>query len=163
MHPGAAPALLGVHGESVRDARVPLTDAYGAGALALEERMAIGAPRERTSLLLGWLAVRARTAPAPDPLIRATARALAVGPHRRIGALARELHVSERHLRHRVTAQVGYGPKRLGRVLRLRRAMAVANAGAGLAAASHVGGYADQAHFTSDCVALAGVPPGQLV
>jgi hypothetical protein len=38
--------------------------------------------------------------------------------------VAQGLGVSERHPRRLVTAEVGYGPKRLGRVLRLRGALA---------------------------------------
>jgi methylphosphotriester-DNA--protein-cysteine methyltransferase len=56
-------------------------------------------------------------------------------------------------------SQVGYGPKRLGRVLRLRRALAEIQAGSGLAEAAFGAGYVDQAHFTNDCRDLAGVPP----
>ena len=56
------------------------------------------------------------------------------------------LGVSERALRRRVTAAVGYGPKRLARVLRLRRALALAGAGSPLADAAYEAGYADQAH-----------------
>jgi methylphosphotriester-DNA--protein-cysteine methyltransferase len=54
---------------------------------------------------------------------------------------------------------VGYGPKRLARVLRLRRALARAAAGEELAAAAFSAGYADQAHLGHDCRELAGVPP----
>jgi AraC-like DNA-binding protein len=54
---------------------------------------------------------------------------------------------------------VGYGPKRLGRVLRLRRALALARAGEELAAAAFCTGYTDQAHLSRDCRELAGVPP----
>ena len=76
-----------------------------------------------------------------------------------MGTLARELAVSERHLRRRVTDQVGYGPKRLARVLRLRRAIAEVRAGADLAEVAFAAGYADQAHFGNDCRELAGATP----
>jgi AraC-like DNA-binding protein len=32
-----------------------------------------------------------------------------------------------------------------------------------LAAAAYSAGYTDQAHFTNDCVALAGIPPGRFL
>ena len=80
-----------------------------------------------------------------------------------MSGLASELGVSGRGLRRRVTAAVGYGPKRLGRVLRLRRALAAARSGDELAQAAFDAGYADQAHFTGDCRELAGVPPSALV
>jgi AraC-like DNA-binding protein len=71
--------------------------------------------------------------------------------------------VSERHLRRLVNAEVGYGPKRLGRVMRLRRAIAGLRAGGELAEVAFGCGYADQAHFTNDCNALAGIPPGRFL
>jgi AraC-like DNA-binding protein len=77
--------------------------------------------------------------------------------------VADELAVSERHLRRLVNAEVGYGPKRLGRVMRLRRAIAGLRAGGELAEVAFGCGYADQAHFTNDCNALAGIPPGRFL
>ncbi len=77
--------------------------------------------------------------------------------------LAGELGVSERALRRRVSAGVGYGPKRLGRVLRLARALAAARAGDELGRVAFDAGYADQAHFSGDCRELAGVPPSVLL
>ena len=78
--------------------------------------------------------------------------------------VAEQLAVSERHLRRLVGSEVGYGPKRLGRVLRLRRALARVRAGrrAGRGRRTQAG-YADQAHFTNECSALAGVPPGRFL
>ncbi|MGI8713180.1 MAG: helix-turn-helix domain-containing protein, partial [Solirubrobacteraceae bacterium] len=81
----------------------------------------------------------------------------------RLSGLAGELGLSERALRRRVTGTVGYGPKRLGRVLRLGRALGAARAGEDLAGAAFLAGYADQAHFSHDCRELAGVPPSALV
>ena len=64
---------------------------------------------------------RARVRRDPDPLVRAAATRLERAP---VADVAEQLAVSERHLRRLVGAEVGYGPKRLGRVLRLRRALA---------------------------------------
>lgn len=58
---------------------------------------------------------------------------------------------------------VGYGPKRLARVLRLRGALAAAHAGTELGRVAADAGYADQAHFTHDCRALAGVSPSTVL
>jgi AraC-like DNA-binding protein len=77
--------------------------------------------------------------------------------------VAGELGISERQLRRVVEAEVGYGPKRLGRVLRLRRALERVRSGAELAEVAYSSGYADQAHFARDCRELAGVPPGRFV
>ena len=96
-------------------------------------------------------------------MVRAVVHRLASRAEASLPALCRELGISERQLRRRVVSQVGYGPKRLARVLRLRRALADARAGTGLAEAAFVAGYADQSHFTHDCTELAGLPPSALV
>ncbi|MGA2012601.1 MAG: helix-turn-helix domain-containing protein [Solirubrobacteraceae bacterium] len=160
LAPGGAPALLGVSPQDVLDQRLDLAHALGAtgGRLAA----ALDEAGDPVAELRRWLEARARHAPAPDPLVSAAVRRLAGGAGR-LDALADDLGVSERGLRRRVTVAVGYGPKRLARVLRLRRALADARAGAGLARAAFDAGYADQAHFSNDCRALAGVPPSALV
>lgn len=156
FHPGGAPAALSLDAEAVLDARVPVAEAWGDEGRRLEERFAADPSVE---VLFEWVRRRSAGRTHPDPLVRAVMWA----PGRRTGALSRDLHVSERTLRRRVTAAVGYGPKRLSRVLRLQRALAAARAGQELAAAGALGGYADQSHFANDCVALAGVSPSQLI
>ena len=108
------------------------------------------------------LLARAVPAPRPDPLVReAVTRLERSGVA--IAGLAAELGVSERQLRRRVTTAVGYGPRRLARVLRLGHALQAARAGDELARVAFDAGYADQAHFTHDCRELAGVPPSVLL
>jgi AraC-like DNA-binding protein len=143
LHPGAGPPLLGVAAPALRDGRMTAAEVWGDGGERLEE--AAAETGDRVGLLVQFLAARAR-------LERAS------------GAdVAERLAVSERHLRRLVGSEVGYGPKRLGRVLRLRRALGRLRAGAELAEVAHGSGYADQAHFTNECSALAGVPPGRFL
>lgn len=163
LHPGCAPSLLGVSAEALRDGAQEAAGLWQDEGKRLEARVArVTDARARRALLLDWLGERARSAPPPDPLVRAAARSLSSDPETRIAALARELGVAERRLRRRVVSQVGYGPKRLGRVLRLRRALDEVHAGCGLAEAAFGAGYADQSHFTNDCTELAGVPPASV-
>ena len=160
LHPGCAPALFGVSALSLLDAGMPAAELWGDAGARLEEAIfAAHGAQARPAALLAWLAERARAAPAPDPLVRAVARRLGAAPDTRIASLAREFGVAERQLLRRAVSAVGYGPKRLARVLRLRRALADARAGRGLAEAAFSAGYADQAHFTNDCRELAGIPP----
>ena len=163
LHPGCAPPLFGASAEALRDAGVTATQLWGDDGTRLEERIdaASGADRRR-AVLVAWLGKRARAAVAPDPLVRAAARRLSAAPQTRVSWLARELGVTERRLHRRVVSQVGYGPKRLGRVLRLRRALDDVRAGCGLAEAAFGAGYADQAHFTNDCGDLAGASPASV-
>ncbi|MGW5695942.1 helix-turn-helix domain-containing protein, partial [Streptomyces asiaticus] len=69
----------------------------------------------------------------------------------------------ERQLHRRSLAAFGYGPKTLGRVLRLNRALDLARTGLPFAEVAATAGYADQAHLARDVRALAGVPLGRLL
>jgi AraC-like DNA-binding protein len=160
MRPGAGAALLGVDAAGLRDARVPLEAIWHDDGRRLEERVA----RCSRPLDALFTALRERvpqTAP-PDPLVRAAVGRLHQ-PRARIELLAREFDVSARQLRRRFETAVGYGPKRLARVLRLERAIAAVRAGEELALAAAGAGYADQPHFAHDCRALAGVAPRALL
>jgi AraC-like DNA-binding protein len=154
--PGGAPALLGVSAPAQLDQRAPLHAVIGDHGARLEEQLHVAA--DPTATLRAWLLGRSSAAPAPDPLVAATVARLHAG-QTSVVDLAAGLGLSDRGLRRRVTAAVGYGPKRLARVLRLRHALALARAGDELAAAAFAAGYADQAHLGHDCRELAGVSP----
>jgi len=158
VHPGAAPSLFGVEAPALRDGRMTAGELWDDAGRRLEEAAATA--RDPAAQLVAFLYARARGAPDPDPLVRAAATRLERAP---VADVAEQLAVSERHLRRLVGAEVGYGPKRLGRVLRLRRALARLRVGSELAQVAHEAGYADQAHFTNECSALAGVPPGRFL
>ncbi len=160
MRPGAGAALLGVDAAALRDARIPLQDVWDDDGRRLDERLDHSEDRVRS--LLGALGARVPQIAPPDPLVRAAVLRLQE-PRARVEALAAELEVSARQLRRRFETAVGYGPKRLARVLRLARALGAARAGEDLARAAAAGGYADQAHFAHDCRALAGVSPSALL
>jgi AraC-like DNA-binding protein len=153
---GTAPALLGVPAEPVRDERVSVELALGPRGVVLDSALADSRSPVRT--LHGWLSDRAARAEVPDPLVAAAVRRLGRSADD-VAGLAHELGVSDRGLRRRVSAAIGYGPKRLGRVLRLRRALTAARAGENLGRVAFDAGYADQAHFSRECCELAGVPP----
>jgi AraC-like DNA-binding protein len=148
FHPGAAPALLGVSAEELLDARVPFP-------------LPLDCPPD-AGRLARLLVDRLGGASLPDPLVQETTRRL-TRPRVEIAALATDLGVSERQLRRRVTEAVGYGPKRLARVLRLLRAVDEARSGGELARVALDAGYADQAHFAHECRELAGVSPSRLI
>ncbi|GAB1689640.1 hypothetical protein KRM28CT15_14430 [Krasilnikovia sp. M28-CT-15] len=97
----------------------------------------------------------------PDPALVALAAGARAG--RPVAALAETLALSPRQLHRRCQAGFGYGPKALGRILRLRRALALAAGGRRFAEVAALAGYADQAHLCRDVRALAGVPLGTLV
>lgn len=77
------------------------------------------------------------------------------------------MFMSERELRRRFRAAVGLSPKKLERVLRFQRFLALIHTGGwrtlGLARTAVVVGYADQAHLTRESVRLSGLPPAELI
>ena len=95
----------------------------------------------------------------PDRAVQAATTRL-LDPRQRVDRLAAEIGLSERQFRRRVRASVGYGPKTLQRVLRLRRFLQSDRQNLGRAALD--AGYADQAHLTRDCRRLTGLAPGAL-
>ncbi|MEV3919429.1 helix-turn-helix transcriptional regulator [Actinomadura coerulea] len=153
--PGAAPPVLGVPADALRDGRVPLRELWGGEADRLAE--AVAAANDRRAALVA--ALRARMGPA-DPLVAAMAGGLAEGSVR---AVADALGMGERQLRRRSVAAFGYGPKTLQRVLRFQRALGLARAGGPLAEVAYAAGYADQAHFAHEVRALAGEPVRNLL
>jgi methylphosphotriester-DNA--protein-cysteine methyltransferase len=81
-------------------------------------------------------------------------------PGSRISGVAQDLGVSERHLHRRTVDAVGYGPKMLGRVARLRRLIGLsAGAPSSLAERAVAAGYASQAHMSDEVRRLTGLTP----
>ncbi|UVO13685.1 AraC family transcriptional regulator [Mycobacterium sp. SVM_VP21] len=167
LRPGAVGSVLGRPAGELRDARIPFDSEFGAdGRRAVEKLFGTPSPRQRTGLLENLLAAYLTNV---DPLLdRPIAHAVQIlrrRPDLPVTMLAAEVGFSERQLRRRFDAAVGYGPKRLSRVLRFQRLLELLHATDGpprwaeLAMAS---GYADQSHMINECVALAGVPPTAL-
>lgn len=151
--PGAAPPVLGVPGDAVRDVRVSLRELWGGEADRLAEAVAAGRPRDRWSVLVR--AVEERAAGPVDPLVPAVLAGLERGS---VGAVADAVGLSERQLRRRSLAAFGYGPKVLQRVLRFQRGLRLVRAGRPAAEAAYEAGFADQAHFAHEVRDLAGTP-----
>ncbi|MFD6905342.1 helix-turn-helix domain-containing protein [Streptomyces sp. NPDC060077] len=152
--PGTAPALLGVPAHELRDRRVDLADLWPAADVRrLTDR--VGAADDPVRGLEDLaLRLAAETAP-PDPLLGRLVAALAEG--RPVAATADELGVGARQLHRRSLTAFGYGPKTLARILRLRRALALAGAGVPFAETAIRGGYADQPHLARDVRTLTGL------
>jgi AraC-like DNA-binding protein len=163
FQPGAAPAMLGLPASELVDRTVGLAELWGDAALRLQQRLVDDPPATAEAL---EQAVRSRVddAPAVDPVVRGLLSLLAHQPARRgtMAELAHELGVSERTLRRRCEAAIGYGPKMLARVLRFRRAVRLIGAGRSLAETAQVAGYADQAHLSHDLHHFAATTPGDV-
>ena len=155
--PGLGGPALGLPLSELRDMRVDLADLRPDLDTRLEPDLSARAALER---MLETAAALAVAAPA-DPAVQRGVQILG-DPRSRVQPLAGELGLSERQLRRRFHAAVGYGPKTLQRVLRFRRFLAGARPDADLARMAFDAGYADQAHLTRESVRLAGLTPARL-
>jgi AraC-like DNA-binding protein len=163
FRPSAGGPALGVPLSELRDLRVDLADLRrrDAGRLpgTLEPDIALARALDVAAALVAE--------GEPDPALTRAATLLA-DPRARTGEVAAQIGLSLRQLRRRSHATVGYGPKTLQRVLRFRRFVSridAAPAGPGaldLALLAAQAGYADQAHLTRECGALAGLSPAAL-
>jgi AraC-like DNA-binding protein len=163
---GAAPPLLGTSAAEVRDLNVPLDAMWGRYGHSLAEQVGdAGDWRARLAVLLGGLVARRRHAPDLDPVATGVAALLSERPGASLPQLADHAGLSERQLRRRVEAAVGYPPRTLARILRFQhflqtwRATPAHHGHRDLATLAVVTGYADQAHLTRESRRLAGLPP----
>jgi AraC-like DNA-binding protein len=152
LRPGAAGSVLGLPASQVRDQQVDLSHVWGVDTRTTE-LMTEASPGERLGLLTREVL---RRHAAPDPIVVAAAGAMG-RPFARVGDVAADLGVSERQLRRRTLAAVGYGPKTLARVVRLRRLIALH--GEELAIRAVLAGYASQAHMNEEVRRLTGTTP----
>ncbi|MDQ1510111.1 MAG: hypothetical protein QOG50_1955, partial [Actinomycetota bacterium] len=153
LRPGAAGAVLGLPAAELRDQEVALASIWGEKGSILGEALAVADRAARRELLVDAVASRGVE---PDALVLAAARKLAVSSTR-VAWVAAELGVSERQLHRRTVAAVGYGPKMLARVARLRRLVALPDHH--LATKAFAAGYASQAHMSDEVRRLTGTTP----
>jgi AraC-like DNA-binding protein len=147
FRPGAGGGAIGVPLDELRDQQVDAREIDA--ALDLDGDLP---PATVFGRLLHAVAGRR-----PDPIVLAAAPRVADGD---VGTLARELAISERQLRRRFHAAVGYGPGTLARVLRFRRFLSLLDRGGDdLAGLAFDAGYADQSHLTRESRRLAGLSP----
>jgi AraC-like DNA-binding protein len=155
FHPFAVTALLHI----------------GGGALAPEEMTLrkLGSceadtVRDALRMIVATLRRLARDARPLDALVAGACRALASPDDARISSIARSFAVSPRTLERRFKAAVGMPPKRYARIARMQRGLAeLARPDSRAIDVALRLGYADQAHFTRELAALAGVRPGDVL
>jgi methylphosphotriester-DNA--protein-cysteine methyltransferase len=150
---GAAGAVLGLPASELLDQQVPAGLVWGEDVTRIESSLAGADPSRRLELLADAVASRATE---PDRLVFAAVRHLA-GSEARVAPVAAALGISERQLHRRMRAAVGYGPKMLARVARLRRLIALQSDS--LASRALDAGYASQAHMSDEVRVLTGTTP----
>ncbi|WP_055695940.1 helix-turn-helix transcriptional regulator [Streptomyces prasinopilosus] len=161
FHPGTAPALLGVPAHELRDRRPDLADLWPAAEVRRATARVNAAADPARGLEDLALRRAAEAAAPPDPMLRHVVAALDAG--RPVAGTADELGISPRQLYRRSLAAFGYGPKTLARILRFRRALALARGGTPYAETAARTGYADQAHLSREVRNLTGLPLGELL
>ncbi|WP_157252679.1 helix-turn-helix domain-containing protein [Nonomuraea typhae] len=162
LRPGLAGPLLGVAMSELVDEVVHLREMWGRPAVTLMNHLAAEADDARlagrlTAELAGRLARasaadtgRARTIQAAAGMLTATAK---------VPEIARELGVSERHLRNLFHDGVGLSPKLYARIHRVRGVLA-GDRGEPWAELAASTGFYDQSHMSADFRSVMGVPPG---
>lgn len=115
---------------------------------------------DQCALLVGWLTARLRPLRGTDAVRHACALLRRSRAEDAVGATAKALAVSPRHLRRMMGEHVGIGPAEYLRLARFIRAMhQVPAPGRTLTEIAHATGYYDQAHFCRDFRAFAHMTP----
>ena len=159
FRPGAGGPALGLPLADLRDQRVDLAAFLPALGRQLPADLPAELALDIVTRRIGELVSTGR----PDRAVLHGATLLADAVS--VTELSDTLGLSERQLRRRFDAAVGYGPKTLHRVLRFRRALTrltETGPAANLADVAIQTGYADQAHLTREMTRLAGRPPAAL-
>jgi AraC-like DNA-binding protein len=164
--PWGARRFLGVEMHELTDRVIDLRDVVGSFADRIEERLAeLNSWDARFDLIEQAVARRIAAATDEHPLVSAAWDILQHSHgEARIGAIARELDCSRKHLVTLFHREIGLPPKTVARILRFERALTALSRSmhvtlADLAASC---GYADQAHFNRDFAAFAGETPREL-
>jgi AraC-like DNA-binding protein len=160
FRPAAGGQVLGLPLSELRDRRVPLADLRPDAAPGLPAALTPAEAAARIRDVAGTLIADSTRDHAIDE-----AASLLRDPAARTEDVAGRVGLSERQLRRRSHAAIGYGPKTLQRILRFQRFVRLLDAAAeppDLASVAALTGYADQPHLTRECAALSGLTPSAL-
>lgn len=164
FRPGSAPALLGVPAAELLNQHLPLRAIWSGRRY---QRWAEVAERDGLASQIDAIAALIASQYARDSdcdrLVGYGARWLAAHPAGRLEDLTRLSGLSERQMRRRFDVAIGYGPKKLQRILRLQRLLWLASqkdrSARSLGPLAYAAGYADQPHMTREVLALTGASP----
>jgi AraC-like DNA-binding protein len=154
---GTGASVLAVGASQVRDQCPDLSDIVE----ARRHRPPAGElEADPARALARWADERLRLHPAPALGAQIHAYSAVGLP---VAETASRVGFSERQLRRRCEDMFGYGPRRLGRILRLGRTLEAARGGLAWSTVAAQCGYADQAHLVRETQDLTGLPPTRLV
>lgn len=158
LRSGAAEVLFGPGAGELAGRHTPLDAIWGGEVESLRDRLAsLPTPESRVDALERALLARVGMPRALHPAVAQALHDLRLTP--RVGRIVRATGYSHRTLLLQFRRAVGLGPKEYCRVLRFNRALRSLAGGRPLADVAAAAGYADQAHFTREFRACAGVPP----
>jgi AraC-like DNA-binding protein len=168
FHPGMASSALGVPANKLENLDLPLADLWGNDLARPDGRFHdTGLAEDGFEAIQALLSRCLADAEPGDDLVKAAAGWVARHPDSSLGRLADLTGLSDRHLRRRFEAAVGYGPKTFQRIVRFQRWLSLTRSTpeeqrrlTDLAAKA---GYADQSHLTREVSRLAGLPPATLL
>ena len=165
FRPGASAAAIGIPASELVDRTVHLRDVWGNPADRLTDEL--GKADSSNVLLSSLMAAIHRAslgASSPDPVVQLIVQSLRQDA-RRPADIEQLIGLSERQVRRRCVAALGYGPKTLQRIARFQQLLAVAHTEVDerLADLAVEHGYADQAHLTSESRRLTGMPPATFI
>ena len=167
FEPGMGPLFLRAPASALTDVEVSLGEFWGDEyRKALRELARTRSIAGRIRIMERWLVRRMEQAGAIDAaVLDVIARIVTSAGEGSVGPLTRGARLSERQLRRRFEAAVGFGPKHLARIVRLRATMerAAATPGQTWARIAADAGYYDQAHMIAEFRALTGRTPVELV
>lgn len=163
FRPGGAVPFLGVPMTELTDRIVELGELRD-DAVAILEAVQADRGEAAAVTLQRELASRPRLGPRADERWLAALAMLQATPVAGVGELSDRLGVSRQHLTRRCKELAGIGPKRLARVSRFRRLMALVDRAEtrGWADAANAAGYYDQAHMIAEVRGFTGLTPGRL-
>lgn len=163
LKPEAAACLLGDRIQEFADTKVDLGAVFDAGEVTfLAERLAESrCSYDRIAAVLRFLLANVRPH-GRDPVVCRAAANLRSNPSLRVGVLAAELGLSERHLSRKFNTVFGIGPKRFARIARVEHVLAACGRGAAWADIAYSCGFTDQAHMVNDFNAILGATPDHL-
>jgi len=167
LRPGYAPSVLGIPASELLNCSIPLRVLWDKSrtepfAHVSHEQC----PTARRLALSEALSMRLASTAPPDETVIACMRWLAGRPHGRIEQLRQWTGISDRQIRRRFSAALGYGPKMFQSVLRFQRFLNLSERSSGsqtLADMAAFVGYADQAHMTREVRRFTGRPPTALL
>lgn len=166
FRPGGFRPLLGAPVSSITDRFVAVDEVFGVAGQHLAEAILAADQAGALAVMEEFLLPRFPPAgPAAHAALVAAivARIAADSGVRRVDELTAEFDIGMRALQRMFAEYVGVGPKWVIRRYRLHEAAARLAAGCDVnrVQLAHELGYSDQAHFTRDFTAIAGVPPAR--